>query len=282
MTQHEEYAPSSTRAATPGLLEQTWLWLGTVLILSAALIAVWLWGLPGDLLHKADLVGYAICHRIPERSFVIGGRHLPLCARCMGIYLGVWGNLIVMTLLKRGRSAELPRPAILAVLMMFVVLMGIDGLNSYMTFFPGAPHLYEPRNELRLFSGMLHGVTLSSLVYPLLNQTLWADVEWAPALRNFRELALVLLTGALGAGLTLLRIPALLYPLAFMGSCGVLVMLAMINSVIVVTILRRENRATVWWQAIGPLAVGVVLALLQVSFLDMFRAYITQAWNLPF
>jgi uncharacterized membrane protein len=34
------------------------------------------------------LFGGAICHQRPERSFVMDGAQLPVCARCAGIYLG--------------------------------------------------------------------------------------------------------------------------------------------------------------------------------------------------
>jgi hypothetical protein len=48
----------------------------------AALIVfgVWFYIAPPGLLGKADSIGYAICHRIDERSFQIFGRQLPLCA----------------------------------------------------------------------------------------------------------------------------------------------------------------------------------------------------------
>ena len=32
-------------------------------------------------------VGSVICHQLPERSFFIDGRQLPVCARCTGLYL---------------------------------------------------------------------------------------------------------------------------------------------------------------------------------------------------
>lgn len=32
--------------------------------------------------------GSLICHQRPERSFTIGGVQMPVCARCIGIYLG--------------------------------------------------------------------------------------------------------------------------------------------------------------------------------------------------
>lgn len=32
-------------------------------------------------------VGSVICHQLPERSFFLDGRQLPVCARCTGLYL---------------------------------------------------------------------------------------------------------------------------------------------------------------------------------------------------
>src|SRR5215217_5878335 len=53
-------------------------------IAAVLVFAVWFSFTPPGLLGKADAVGYAICHRIGERSFHIGDRQLPLCARCTG------------------------------------------------------------------------------------------------------------------------------------------------------------------------------------------------------
>lgn len=37
-------------------------------------------------------VGSVICHQLPDRSFFLDGRQLPVCARCTGLYLsGVAG-----------------------------------------------------------------------------------------------------------------------------------------------------------------------------------------------
>lgn len=32
-------------------------------------------------------VGSVVCHQLPERSFFLDGRQLPVCARCTGLYL---------------------------------------------------------------------------------------------------------------------------------------------------------------------------------------------------
>jgi uncharacterized membrane protein len=36
----------------------------------------------------AFAAGHFICHQRPERSFVLHGRQLPVCARCTGLYAG--------------------------------------------------------------------------------------------------------------------------------------------------------------------------------------------------
>ena len=59
---------------------------------------------PPGLLGKADALGYAVCHRIDARSFHIGTRQLPLCARCSGMYLGALLGLVFL-------SADLPQNA---------------------------------------------------------------------------------------------------------------------------------------------------------------------------
>ncbi|HEC34484.1 MAG TPA: DUF2085 domain-containing protein, partial [Chloroflexi bacterium] len=58
---------------------------------------------PQELLTKVDLVGYAVCHRIPSHSFFVGGRQLPLCARCTGTFLGALTGLLGQEVVLRRR-----------------------------------------------------------------------------------------------------------------------------------------------------------------------------------
>ncbi|MGD2050566.1 MAG: DUF2085 domain-containing protein, partial [Chloroflexota bacterium] len=97
-------------------------------------------------LDGADYVGYAVCHRITDRSFTIAGRQLPLCARCTGMFLGVTLTFAVLGLAGRRRWSMLPPLRVMLALIGFIGFMAIDGINSYSHFFPNFPHLYEPRN----------------------------------------------------------------------------------------------------------------------------------------
>ena len=39
-------------------------------------------------------VGSVVCHQLPERSFFLDGRQLPVCARCTGLYLSGAAGLV--------------------------------------------------------------------------------------------------------------------------------------------------------------------------------------------
>src|SRR4051794_17031098 len=41
------------------------------------------------------LAGSFICHQLPDRSFHLAGVQLPVCARCIGIYAGLFACLCV-------------------------------------------------------------------------------------------------------------------------------------------------------------------------------------------
>ena len=255
-----------------------------VFVLTAALIVIgaWLVVMPGGVLGHADLVGYAVCHRIAERSFLIGGQQLPLCARCSGTYLGALAGFAVMFLLRRQRAAGLPPVGVLIVLVLFVAAMGFDGVNSYLTLLPILPHLYEPHNWLRLTTGTLEGIALAAVVLPVFNQTMWADATGERSLRNLRELVLVVLAGIVVIGVVLAEPPVLLYPLAILSAGSVVWMLTLINSLLATIVARRENRAVTWKDAAPMLLIGLAATLAELSMIDFVRAYATAKFGLPY
>ncbi len=227
---------------------------------------------PDGLLAKADIVGSAVCGRIATHSFVIAGRQLPLCARCTGTFIGAlvgfFGQAVV---LRRRRAAEFPPLLILVILGSFTLLWAADGVNSYITLIPNFPHLYEPQNWLRMTTGALNGLMMSSLVYPLFNFTLWRNAVPERTIRNLRDLLVLLLLEAVMIGLTVIQSPLLLYPLALLSALGVLTLLTCINSMLVVMIVRRENVVDNWREAIIPLLVGFTISLIMVGAINAVR-----------
>ena len=233
-------------------------------------------------LAKADQVGYAFCHRIPERSFFLNGRQLPLCARCTGTFLGAMLGLAVILLRRRGRASHMPPPAVLVMLIAFMGLWAFDGLNSYLTFFPGVPHLYEPRNWLRMSTGMLNGLAMVTFVFPIFSFTLWCEPAAERVVKNVGELAAILPVAALIVLVVQAQVGFLLYPVALLSSLEVLLLLALLNSMITAIVLGREGMAQTWRQALVPLSTGLALALLQIAALDLLRDWLVARFGLPF
>ncbi|HLE26703.1 MAG TPA: DUF2085 domain-containing protein [Anaerolineales bacterium] len=255
----------------------------TLLLLVAGLAALvfisWLLNTPSGLLGKADAVGYAICHRIGSHSFYLGDRQLPLCARCTGIYLGALMGMATLGVMGRTRVGGFPRRGVLLVLFGFIAAMGVDGVNSYLTFFPNLPHLYEPRNWLRLTTGVLDGITLSALIYPVFNQTVWKNWEDRPIIGSFRELGWLVLLGLGLVGLVLTENPVILYPLALLSSVGVVVLLTAIFTAVVLILARRTNRVEGWGGLALPVLAGFTLAMLQIGVVDAARFAVFQSWG---
>jgi uncharacterized membrane protein len=252
-----------------------WKWL--VFLAVGLFLVGWLLNTPEGLLGKADAIGYAVCHRIDVRSFHLGVRQLPLCARCTGMYLGAMLGLVYQQIIGRKRGG-IPPWRVIAVLGLFAVAFGIDGVNSYLHLFPGMPSLYEPQNWLRLLTGSGMGLVIAAAIFPAFNQTIWKDWDPRRAIPDLRSLGiLVLLTLALD-GIVLTQNPILLYPLALISAAGVLVLLTMIYSMVLAMIFRVENHFTAISQMALPLAAGFGFALMQIALLDWVRLLLTGTW----
>jgi len=255
-----------------------------LLAVSGLIIATFFLFPPVTVLGKTHLVGYAICHQIPARTFHINGTALPLCARCTGIYMGALMGLTGLTLMRRYRNIAMPPTPVLITLIGFIGIMGFDGLNSYMTFFPNAPHLYEPQNWLRLTTGTFNGLAMSVIVYPVINGSLWRPhlVRNKPVLKNFKELLPFLVGGVVIILVTLTEQPLLLYPLTVLSTLGVLLMLGIVNSGLMLILTGREGYAHTWRDAVLPAAMGFAVSFLMIGGMDWLRATLTRAMGLPF
>jgi uncharacterized membrane protein len=265
-----------------------------LVILAALLVLIgWIVNTPPGPLGKADAIGYAVCHRIEARSFHIGSRQLPLCARCSGMYLGAVAGLLYQAVIFRQRSRA-PHWSVIVPLVFFVVVFGIDGANSYLYLiketYPGAlarlPNLYLPNNTLRLLTGSGMGLAVAALLFPAFNQTVWkeADTQQTGAgdRRAFQDLKSFIPLLGLTLLLDLLVLtehPVILYPAAFISAGGVLLLLTMVYSMIWVMLMRQENEFSRFSQLWLALAAGFTIALLQIAAVDLLRFWLTGTWG---
>ena len=128
------------------------------------------------------LLGSAICHQLPERSYILGDLQMPLCARCIGIHLGfLLSSLFLWTGSRRFASGILEKSAYIVLAVLFFIGC-IDAILSY-------SGLSESDNLRRTVSGLLMGTTMPFLIVPLVNRILFpgrngrvmfkSRVDWA-------------------------------------------------------------------------------------------------------
>ena len=257
----------------------TWVIIGIVAVVLLTLLSP-LWPVPS--LDKLDAVGYAVCHRLPGHSFHLAGRQLPLCARCTGIFTGALLGFVGLLALGKGKSARMAPARVLVLLVGFIIVMAIDGFNSYLSLFPNAPLLYQPHNTLRLLTGTLHGLALIIIVFPIFNFTLWKEPDNKPALAGLRDLGLIIALFALPMVLIVqAEIDLLLYPVAIISALGVLTMLTVVNSLIVIIAMRREAQAVAWWDAALPIALGFAASLVEVAAIVLLRWQFSTVFEIP-
>ena len=247
-----------------------------LVVAALALVGVWLYETPAGLLGKIDAIGYTVCHQAPARSFAIGERAMPLCARCTGMFLGALIGLGYLS--RQGRKGEMPPLRIALVLIFLAAGWAFDGVNSFARLIPALPHLYTSQNWLRLLTGFGMGLGIASVLIPVFNQSVWIDYQPVAALGQWRHLfsvaGLLLLSGA---GIVSEN-PLLAYPLAVLSGLGVLVMLTSVYTVVWVLLSRTENRYHTIRQLWLPLLAGFTTAMLQISLIDAGRFWLTGTW----
>jgi uncharacterized membrane protein len=222
------------------------------------------------------LLGAGVCGQIPGHSFILGGRQLPLCARCTGTYLGALLGFLGLAALRRWRASGLPPRGVLASLAVCIVLWGVDGLNSFLNLLPNAPYLYEPHNLLRLITGILQGLALSLIVHPIFSFLLWKEADTGRVIRNWRELGYLLIPATLLVWVVQTQASFLLYPVAALSILGVLAMLTLINTMIVLIVTRRESKAANWRDASGLLLLGLLAAFFELIALGLLHRALAQ------
>ncbi len=253
-------------------------WNYLVLLAAGFVLMGWLINTPPGVLGKADAVGYAVCHRIDIRSFHIGTTQMPLCARCTGMYLGAVLGLVYQSIFSKRRSG-MPHWSVIACLAVFLGAFGIDGANSYLHFFPGAPSLYQPQDWLRLLTGMGMGLVIAAAIYPAFNQTVWSEQDPRPALGSLSTFGPLVVLALVLVGLVLTGNPLILYPLALVSAAGVLLLLSLVYTMVWLLVLRQENRFGHWIQLFIPLTGGFAFGLLQIAAFDFVRYLFTGTWD---
>ena len=93
----------------------------------------------------AYAVGSVVCHQLPERSFFIDGRQLPVCARCTGLYIsgavGLLGWVVIKSARGWRRVPVTPRAAL--------TIVATAAVPTAISYFTGMSGVWDGSNLTR-------------------------------------------------------------------------------------------------------------------------------------
>lgn len=160
-------------------------------------------------------IGFAICHQLPERTPVIEGYHLPLCARCTGIYLGVVSGYIYLFITGKWKSDTLPEPPFGYILAGLIGLTFLDALTTFL-------HLRPECESLRLLTGLLTGASLPTFAYPLLLCEIADNLEEKSNMESWGGFTVFIIIAIIPFALFYLTPPGTFYIISIVSTLGVL------------------------------------------------------------
>ncbi len=209
-----------------------------------------------------DLMGSLICHQLPSRTLSAGGVLLPVCARDMGIYAGIFTSALFLILCRRLKADKPPAVAATIVMCLLMLPMVFDGVLSYMD-------IIETNNITRLFTGLLFGIPIPFLLIPAAHYSI-SEQNIRPVLRHVLELLPVYSIGTL-LGLLLLRglVPYFLAGTVF--TFGLVFLLSRITYTILVRTLRYNRKSVFILTVSGTICIMTILFLLSYYVLQPLK-----------
>lgn len=242
-------------------------WVAVILLAVAVITFV---TFPAELDAKFAGICYGICAQQPSHTFTLSGILLPLCARCTGMYGGFAITLAYFLLLRRGKAMNLPPVPILLLVVSFLAVMAIDGINSFINDLRLTP-LYLPDNRLRLATGLGTGLAMAVILLPVLNSTMWKKPKDVAVLKGVCELA-----GAL-AGMVLFYATVasgfgpLLFPVSLISSAGVLLLISALNLVPVIALAGKEGKITNIAHLLPYWGLALLAAVLELGGMSLLK-----------
>lgn len=237
-------------------------------VIGAALVALLFW--PGTPLNwKMYAVVHGVCAQI--HNVELGGVQLPICARNTGIYSSFLLTLLLLVALGRGRASKLPPLPITVLLIVFVIIMGVDGVNS-MLLDMLLPHLYTPVNWLRTLTGTGMGITIAVLLLMVFNLSLRAHPEIETrVLKNWWELAAVLGVNLLVLAAMYGNISFMYWPIAFSAWLGITGVLYGVNVLVTSLAMGYDGRVVQLSQLAKPATLAVVFTGIELALMASIR-----------
>lgn len=219
------------------------------------------------LVKLLNLLGFAVCHQLPERSLHFSNRVLSICARDTGIYLGLLVSVVFLTLLNRKRQSGLPPWYVLVFGAIGVALMAADGFTSYSGW-------RTTTNDIRLLTGLLTGAALPLVLVPIFNFQVWKENSSDRIMRNFYHFLGYLAVIALTFFIARSGLSWLFWPIALLSALAIIFAFIYINLILITLIPLWTQKAERLKSLIVPLVIAGVLTAIELALSYQFHAFL--------
>jgi uncharacterized membrane protein len=240
-------------------------------LLTTAIFLTWnfLSHSPSGCYAKAFSIGSSVCHQIPSHSFSVGIVQFPVCARCMGLYMGSFIGIVYAFL--SGKNIAIPKTKFIVFLAILFLLWAGDGVNSLISDFLAKPFLYQSSNLSRLITGYGMGLVMSTALVTLFNFTIWKIGNKTPVLGSVFQIIGYGILSALLSLLILTSGPVIFQAAAYITIFTVLSIITLLYSIFWVIILKKENQFTSWKDIGVYFLAGYSTAIAQILLLIALR-----------
>ncbi len=215
---------------------------------------------PWSIEAKSIAILHGLCAQRPSHSFWFGSDRLPFGSRMTGIYGGFLITQLYLLARGRFRVGGVPSVTILTILSLFIVAMGIDGVNSTLDDVQLLT-IYQPNNVLRFVTGALTGTTLAVFLWLLAINILWHVDTQRPekVVSGIADLALIAVPVTLfGLLVTSSWLPAYSVIAIFL-LCAALIVIFELTICLLLLFRRRESSARSL-RDLSSSAVGAMVA----------------------
>lgn len=227
-------------------------------------------GMPLD--QKMAVVLQGMCSQ--QHNIVMGGLTFPICARCSGIYISMLFTLAYMWALGRGRAGRIPPWSITITLILFVAFIGVDGINSMVNEM-GVQPLYQPRNDLRIVTGIGLGIGIGVLILIMLNLSLRKNVDdTQPVIRNWLEFG-----GLLGINFLLLaalygNLSFMAWPLAILAFVGMIAVIFFVFLILISLFMGYDASIIYLSQLAKPATLALIPTVILIAGMSYLRHWL--------
>jgi uncharacterized membrane protein len=251
------------------------------LLLAPAMAVLIFLALPWSIEHKAHMALHGLCAQRPSHTYRFGDRLFINDAATSDIYTAYLVTTIVLFRVGAHRWCKPPTWSRLAVLGAFGGVMAVDGFNSFLKDLE-QPYLYEPRNWLRLTTGMTAGIVLGFALCFLTASTVWRAVDTRRQTLDRMALVPWIVVAWIPIGLAIMSgVDAFYVPLTLLLVFSAALALTSL-SLVVLVILRRRDFSFAGMSSLGGYGIGAMgLAMVAMALLSVGRALLERALGTP-